>query len=122
MIRALDKVSSPLEESSMGPLNKVAVAAFAKTSADVHVITGKLRTSGRLTTNTYTNTWHMKIRYVAYRKNFNYAYYEMKVRQGSKTTGMPPFGPHDPFVGLEELVGEGITKAIDHHMAPMKGR
>lgn len=117
MMNALAKVEAPLETSTMEPLNKVAIQAFARTTNDVHVITGKLRASGRLTTKTFTHTWHMRIRYVAYRKNFNYAYYE-KMRDGVK----PGHGPHDYFANVEPIVDRGVERAMDKHFAPLKGK
>ena len=119
MMNALTKVAAPLETGTAEPLNKVAMAAFMETTNDVHVITGKLRLSGRLETVTLAHTWQMKIKYAAYRKDVNYAYYEM-VREGSKSRGFPPFGPHNFFAGLDELVNSGVEKAIDKHFAPMK--
>lgn len=120
MINALTKVAAPIEASTTEEtLNKVARAGFALTSKDIHVITSKLRFSGRLTTLTSPHMWHMKIKYAAYRKKVNYAYYE-QIREGVKTRGLPPFGPHDFFRGLDELVDKGVEKAIDQRLAPMK--
>lgn len=116
MIRSLEQVSGPISYEAIEPLNKVAVKAFAITQANAHVITGKMKASGRLTTTETDRKWQMKITYIAMRNKFNYAYYEM-MREGIK----PGHGPHDYFLGLDRMVDKGMESAMNQHIKPMKG-
>ena len=116
MIRSLERVAAPLSVETVRPLDKVALEAFAVTQANAHVITGKMKASGRVRFRTDDYTWQMKITYIAMRNKFNYAYYEM-MRSGVK----PGHGPHDYYAGLDKLVDKGLESAINQHLKPMKG-
>lgn len=124
MIRAMEQISAPPSVDTTKPLNKVALEAFEVTQTDVHVITGKLRESGRLKVSTKGYVWNMTIAYGGkvsspvgkHEDPAYYAVFEMG-RKGVK----PGYGPHDFFYNVEPIVDSGIEDAIDAHMAPLKG-
>lgn len=118
MIDALDQVSDKPNYKTLGLLEGTLSGAFFITQAQVHIITGRLKASGRRESSLSDggHTWTGEIKYggpsgtPAY-----YGVYEL-YRHGSK----PGFGPHDYFTGLE-VFDEGFENAIHRHFDPMRG-
>lgn len=116
MIDALDEVSDRPSWRTTSKLEAVIAGAFAKTQTNVHIVTGRLKASGRTSTDLRGKVWSGEVRYggpsgtPAY-----YGIYEL-YRHGVK----PGHGPHDFFHGLEVL-DPAIEDAIDTHFLPLSG-
>ena len=110
MIAELEKVAQPPSFVVTGLLNSTLESIFELTQKRVHVISGRLKRSGRTATNFNGKTWEGQIFYggpegtPAY-----YAIYEMS-RGGARPDGTP----HDFFRGLENF-DERFQAAIDEH-------
>lgn len=114
MIRAIDRVSGPPSFTTTGRLETLIQTMYGFTQARVHVISGRLRASGRTETDMANRVWSGSILYggpsghPAY-----YGIYEMR-RRGVK----PGLGPHDFFAGLEAFDPQ-FEAAIDRHFDPL---
>lgn len=117
MVNALDKVMSPPNWKTTAKLETLIQTMFAVTQGQVHIISGRLKLSGRTKTDLDRHTWTGEIMYggpsgsPAY-----YGVYEL-YRKGVR----PGWGPHDYFTGLEAF-DPAFEKAIDWHFRPMQGK
>lgn len=116
MIRALKDVSDDPSWKTTGKLETVLASAYATTQARVHIITGRLKASGRTASDFTGKVWSGEVRYGGPKSTpAYYGIYEMH-RKGVK----PGLGPHDFYDGLE-VYDPQFVAAIDSHFDPLKG-
>lgn len=114
LIKAIDKVSENPSWKTTAKLETVLATMFTFTQGRVHIITGRLKASGRTKSGLVGSRWSGEIRYGGPKGTpAYYGIYEMH-REGVK----PGLGPHDYFNGLELWDG-AIEAAIDSHFNPL---
>lgn len=117
MIDALRLVERRPSFRTTARLETVLQTAYGVTQANVHVITGRLKASGRTKTDFDGDRWTGEIIYGGPSNSpAYYGLYEMH-REGVK----PGFGPHDFFDGLQAF-DSAFENAIDSHFSPLRGR
>ena len=116
MIQAMTeigKVSFPTTARLEAALAK----AYGQSQERVHVISGRLQSSGR-TDSDFTGTrWSGTITYGGTGSEAPYAIYEY-ARHGNRN--QPPFTPHKHWMDFTDVEGD-FEAAIDSHFSPLKG-
>lgn len=100
----LDDLEDEPGNDTILALESILSTAFAETQAVVHVITGKLRRSGRVSSRVSNGRWEGEITYGGPGTGVEYAWYEE--RRG---------GHHDymePAEGLDEAFAEAILRTV----------
>lgn len=109
-MKGLGKVDFEVTAGMEGALN----AAFAKTQANVHVITGKLKASGMTNTDFDGRSWSGTISYGGPKGSpAYYGIYEQR-RHGNRPD-WAAHPPHDMFAGLGAEFDPLFENAIDEH-------
>lgn len=112
MIDAMRTLQKPPSFKVTAILEGNLASAFAKTQAQTHVISGRLKASGRTESDLRGHVWEGSILYGGPKGSpAYYAIYELN-RGGTRPDGTP----HDFFSGLEAF-DKGFEKAIDEFFA-----
>jgi hypothetical protein len=116
MIDAMETLTKPPSFKVTAKFEAALKEGFEITQAQTHVISGRLKASGRTKTDMKGSWWAGSILYggesgtPAY-----YAIYELN-RGGTRPDGTP----HDFFSGLSKLDSK-FEEAVDYHFRPLKG-